>query len=133
MCRRSPMSQQQQQQQQQPQQQQPAAEKPAQLSELEEDDEFEDFAVESESSPHHTNFSKRAGCALTRNHISDWTEADEDHEDATLWDDNWDDEDVNDDFTRHLRFASLTTIHLYSDMVLTSRFRAELMKPIQQQ
>ncbi|KND00376.1 uncharacterized protein SPPG_04700 [Spizellomyces punctatus DAOM BR117] len=60
-----------------PQQQQPP--KPPQLSALEEDDEFEDFAIEN------------------------WTEADEDHEDALLWDDNWDDEDLNDEFTRQLR------------------------------
>ncbi|KAJ3016626.1 26S proteasome complex subunit SEM1 [Thoreauomyces humboldtii] len=54
-------------------------EKPEQLIAIEEDDEFEDFPVEN------------------------WTEADEDHEDAVLWDDNWDEEDINDDFTRQLR------------------------------
>ncbi|KAI8915010.1 DSS1/SEM1 family-domain-containing protein [Powellomyces hirtus] len=82
-------AQQQQQQQQQQAAQQPQQSKPPQLTALIEDDEFEDFAVEN------------------------WTEADEDHEDAALWDDNWDDDDVNDDFTRQLR--------------------AELMKPAEQQ
>ncbi|KAI9093050.1 DSS1/SEM1 family-domain-containing protein [Phlyctochytrium arcticum] len=57
--------------------------KPPQLTALEEDDEFEDFPTE------------------------DWTEADEDHEDSTLWEDNWDDVEVDDEFTRQLR-AELT-------------------------
>lgn len=40
---------------------------------------------------------------LAPSSTKDWTEADEDHEDAVLWDDNWDDEDLNDEFTRQLR------------------------------
>ncbi|KAJ1936216.1 26S proteasome complex subunit SEM1 [Linderina macrospora] len=46
---------------------------------LEEDDEFEEFEVE------------------------DWTPDAEDKEDATLWDDNWDDDDLEDDFSNQLR------------------------------
>ncbi|ORX70171.1 hypothetical protein DL89DRAFT_153351 [Linderina pennispora] len=46
---------------------------------LEEDDEFEEFEVE------------------------DWSPDAEDKEDATLWDDNWDDDDLEDDFSNQLR------------------------------
>ncbi|KAJ1510146.1 26S proteasome complex subunit SEM1 [Coelomomyces lativittatus] len=48
---------------------------------LEEDDEFEDFPVE------------------------DWDDKDQaqDQEDVHAWDDNWDDDDVNDEFTNQLR------------------------------
>ncbi|KAF9379955.1 hypothetical protein CPB97_008654 [Podila verticillata] len=55
----------------------PASQAP-QLSGLEEDDEFEEFATE------------------------DWQEAD-DSQDAQQWDDNWDDDDVEDDFSAQLR------------------------------
>ncbi|KAG0223688.1 hypothetical protein BGW42_000090 [Actinomortierella wolfii] len=51
---------------------------PPQLSGLEEDDEFEEFAAQ------------------------DWNEAEED-KDAHQWDDNWDDDDVEDDFSKQLR------------------------------
>ncbi|KAJ3130263.1 hypothetical protein HK098_004310 [Nowakowskiella sp. JEL0407] len=46
---------------------------------FEEDDEFEDFAVE------------------------DWDAAAEDKEDPQLWEDSWDKEEIDDDFTRQLR------------------------------
>lgn len=46
---------------------------------IEEDDEFEEFAP------------------------SKWGPADEDAEDAQQWQDNWDDDDIEDDFTKHLR------------------------------
>lgn len=46
---------------------------------LEEDDEFEEFEAE------------------------DWSEEMEDKEDLTLWDDNWDDDDMEDDFSKQLR------------------------------
>jgi len=46
---------------------------------LEEDDEFEEF------------------------HAEDWTGADEDKEDqANVWEDNWDDDDIEDDFSKQL-------------------------------
>ncbi|RIB20520.1 DSS1/SEM1 family-domain-containing protein [Gigaspora rosea] len=48
------------------------------LGALEEDDEFEEFAAE------------------------DWNETEEDQE-THLWEDNWDDEDVEDDFSKQLR------------------------------
>ncbi|KAI8575198.1 hypothetical protein K450DRAFT_262854 [Umbelopsis ramanniana AG] len=50
-----------------------------QLGALEEDDEFEEFAAE------------------------DWEETEEDTEDAHFWEDNWDDDDVEDDFSKQLR------------------------------
>ncbi|KAG2221017.1 hypothetical protein INT45_009266 [Circinella minor] len=50
-----------------------------QLGALEEDDEFEEFAAE------------------------DWGEAEEDKDDAHYWEDNWDDDDVEDDFSKQLR------------------------------
>nr|CAG8494864.1 4714_t:CDS:2 [Entrophospora candida]CAG8612640.1 4609_t:CDS:2 [Entrophospora candida] len=49
-----------------------------QLGALEEDDEFEEFAAE------------------------DWNETEEDQE-THLWEDNWDDEDIEDDFSKQLR------------------------------
>ncbi len=52
---------------------------------LEEDDEFEEFETE------------------------DWNEIDKDGEnekEINLWEDNWDDDNVEDDFTNQLRFVS---------------------------
>lgn len=46
---------------------------------LEEDDEFEEFPTE------------------------DWTARDEDEEDISVWEDNWDDDNVEDDFSQQLR------------------------------
>ncbi|XP_055995774.1 26S proteasome complex subunit SEM1-like [Ostrea edulis] len=46
---------------------------------LEEDDEFEEFPAE------------------------DWTGADEEEEDVNVWEDNWDDDNVEDDFSSQLR------------------------------
>ncbi|CAB4394091.1 hypothetical protein RhiirA5_350977 [Rhizophagus irregularis] len=65
-------------QQQQQQQAQPQKESIPQLGALEEDDEFEEFIAE------------------------DWNETEEDQE-THLWEDNWDDEDVEDDFSKQLR------------------------------
>ncbi|KAJ3341581.1 hypothetical protein HDU93_004483 [Gonapodya sp. JEL0774] len=45
----------------------------------EEDDEFEEFEVE------------------------DWTAADEDQDEASMWDDHWDNDDLDDEFTMQLR------------------------------
>lgn len=54
-------------------------EKKPDLGLLEEDDEFEEFPAE------------------------DWTGADEDEEDVNVWEDNWDDDNVEDDFSLQLR------------------------------
>ncbi|KYN12372.1 26S proteasome complex subunit DSS1 [Trachymyrmex cornetzi] len=48
---------------------------------LEEDDEFEEFPAE------------------------DWTAKDEDSDDISVWEDNWDDDDVEDDFNQQLRYC----------------------------
>ncbi|KAJ2746588.1 26S proteasome complex subunit SEM1 [Coemansia sp. BCRC 34301] len=58
---------------------QAAQQKPPTMGALEEDDEFEEFDVEA------------------------WDNAEEDTEDITLWDDNWDDDDLEDDFSKQLR------------------------------
>ncbi|PVD35724.1 hypothetical protein C0Q70_02687 [Pomacea canaliculata] len=46
---------------------------------LEEDDEFEEFPAE------------------------DWGEEDEDSADVNVWEDNWDDDNIEDDFSKQLR------------------------------
>jgi len=46
---------------------------------LEEDDEFEEFPAE------------------------DWTGADEDQGDVNVWEDNWDDDNIEDDFSQQLK------------------------------
>jgi 26 proteasome complex subunit DSS1 len=35
--------------------------------------------------------------------IQDWTEEQEDHTDAQLWIENWDDDNLNDEFSKQLR------------------------------
>ncbi|KAJ1973213.1 26S proteasome complex subunit SEM1 [Dimargaris verticillata] len=50
-----------------------------QLGALEEDDEFEEFEAE------------------------DWNESEEDQLDVHQWEDNWDDDDIEDDFSQQLR------------------------------
>ncbi|XP_005299919.2 26S proteasome complex subunit SEM1 isoform X1 [Malaclemys terrapin pileata] len=62
---------------------------PVDLGLLEEDDEFEEFPAE------------------------DWAGLDED-EDAHVWEDNWDDDNVEDDFSNQLRLQSeVGTAFLY--------------------
>jgi len=55
------------------------AEKKVELVLLEEDDEFEEFPAE------------------------DWGADDEDQADTHVWEDNWDDDNVEDDFSQQLR------------------------------
>ncbi|KAJ2710071.1 hypothetical protein H4R19_003934 [Coemansia spiralis] len=58
----------------------PAAQQPQKLAgALEEDDEFEEFEVE------------------------DWDKDEEDEEDVALWDDGWEEDDLDDDFSQQLR------------------------------
>ncbi|KAJ1652292.1 hypothetical protein IWQ61_007338 [Dispira simplex] len=57
----------------------PAQSTAAQAGMLEEDDEFEEFEVE------------------------DWNDAQEDPLDVNQWEDNWDDDDIEDDFSQQLR------------------------------
>lgn len=35
--------------------------------------------------------------------LTDWTGADEEEEDVNVWEDNWDDDNVEDDFSSQLR------------------------------
>ncbi|XP_012062329.1 PREDICTED: 26S proteasome complex subunit DSS1 isoform X1 [Atta cephalotes] len=71
---------------------------------LEEDDEFEEFPAE------------------------DWTAKDEDSDDISVWEDNWDDDDVEDDFNQQLRllnsisekccvFGHDKVVKLFSDLI----------------
>jgi len=39
-----------------------------------------------------------------KSRISDWTGADEDEKDVNVWEDNWDDDNVEDDFSVQLRY-----------------------------
>lgn len=39
--------------------------------------------------------------------LIDWTAKDEDNEDISVWEDNWDDDDVEDDFNQQLRYLNL--------------------------
>ncbi|XP_022442311.1 26S proteasome complex subunit SEM1 isoform X1 [Neophocaena asiaeorientalis asiaeorientalis] len=60
---------------------------PVDLGLLEEDDEFEEFPAE------------------------DWAGLDED-EDAHVWEDNWDDDNVEDDFSNQLRVIYLQQVEV---------------------
>jgi len=42
--------------------------------------------------------------------LLDWTGADEDEGDVNVWEDNWDDDNVEDDFSQQLR--SVAALHL---------------------
>ena len=39
--------------------------------------------------------------------IVDWTGKEEDADDVNVWEDNWDDDNVEDDFSQQLRFEYL--------------------------
>uniref|UniRef100_A0A8C3IKC9 26S proteasome complex subunit SEM1 n=1 Tax=Chrysemys picta bellii TaxID=8478 RepID=A0A8C3IKC9_CHRPI len=60
---------------------------PVDLGLLEEDDEFEEFPAE------------------------DWAGLDED-EDAHVWEDNWDDDNVEDDFSNQLRLSGIQELRV---------------------
>jgi 26 proteasome complex subunit DSS1 len=65
---------------------------------IEEDDEFEEFADEGKR--------RHFVCLLFANftHSSlDWGAEQEDAEDAQQWQEDWDEEEVDDEFCRHLR------------------------------
>ena len=81
---------------------------------LEEDDEFEEFPAESKSSknnlsPLGTLF--RVSSCLINDTIwimnllltTEWEAKDEDPTDVNVWEDNWDDDTVEDDFSIQLR------------------------------
>ncbi len=37
--------------------------------------------------------------------FTDWTGADEDSADVNVWEDNWDDDNIEDDFSQQLRYS----------------------------
>lgn len=41
--------------------------------------------------------------------FSDWTGKDKDEQDISVWEDNWEDDNVEDDFNKQLRFVGLFT------------------------
>ncbi|KAI9501835.1 hypothetical protein BX070DRAFT_236118 [Coemansia spiralis] len=74
---------------------------------LEEDDEFEEFKVEvvrtkKPLDKHKTKYGL-TNYLLLKPYNLDWNQDDEDKDDAALWDDNWDDDDLEDDFSKQLR------------------------------
>lgn len=40
----------------------------------------------------------------------DWTGADEDQGDVNVWEDNWDDDNIEDDFSQQLRLLQLSNL-----------------------
>ena len=67
---------------------------------FEEDDEFEEFPVEGSS------IAAWLVCIISNYHTfykPDWDEREEDSGDRQLWEDNWDDDNVEDDFSCQLR------------------------------
>lgn len=72
------------------------AEKPKlDLGVLEEDDEFEEFPVEG---------NLRLCQVICKNYFFlDWTAKDKDEQDISVWEDNWEDDNVEDDFNKQLR------------------------------
>ena len=42
--------------------------------------------------------------------FSDWTEENEDEEDINVWEDNWDDDNLDDDFSVQLRYIYMYQI-----------------------
>lgn len=75
---------------------------------FEEDDDFEDFEVE--------------GISILTLFIEfvDWDQSQEDQEDTALWLDNWDSEDIQDEFLHQLRYIKLCLFFVIQ--------RAELLK-----
>lgn len=44
----------------------------------------------------------------------DWGEEEEDQNDAHFWEDNWDDDDIEDDFSKQLRYFFFILNQLFS-------------------
>lgn len=74
---------------------------------LEEDDEFEEFPAEGTSLFLFDDKFLRFLYSNLQFYLlfiySDWIGKDEDNEDISVWEDNWDDDDVEDDFNQQLR------------------------------
>jgi len=80
----------------------PAKDQPKASAPLEEDDEFEDFPVEGMSSYRSIKcpFEKRLTLATT-----DWNQADAEvlGGNTHLWEESWDDDEANEDFSKQLK------------------------------
>lgn len=49
--------------------------------------------------------------------ISDWAQEEEDAADVNVWEDNWDDDNVEDDFSKQLRFVLLHSMRYGSKKI----------------
>lgn len=76
---------------------------------LEEDDEFEDFPVEGQFP-----LLRPAVYALLTRCVADWTEEESKVPggNAHLWEESWDDDDQNEDFSKQLRYTSPSVLTL---------------------
>jgi 26 proteasome complex subunit DSS1 len=98
---------------------------PQQPALLEEDDEFEDFPVEGVSP-----LQRLAVRAPTNQHASDWTEEESKVPggNAHLWEESWDDDDQNEDFSKQLRYGFPSVLLLRGGQQLIKTRREELKK-----
>lgn len=71
------------------------------LGVLEEDDEFEEFPVEGKIF-HAFSFS-----TFKVVFFIDWTAKDKDEQDISVWEDNWEDDNIEDDFNKQLRYITI--------------------------
>ena len=76
---------------------------------LEDDDDFEEFPTEG-------RLSSRVVIYEESDVTIDWTAADEDAEDTQMWEDNWDDDNVEDDFSTQLRCVIITIILVHTSI-----------------
>lgn len=67
---------------------------------LEEDDEFEEFPAEGLNTRTFFSNQQIIECLITS---SDWTGTKENEDELNVWEDNWDDDNVEDDFSQQLR------------------------------
>ena len=68
---------------------------------LEEDDEFEEFPAEGERDQE--SFGHDPSILNASFVFAEWNKDDEDASDANVWEDNWDDDTVEDDFSIQLK------------------------------
>lgn len=76
---------------------------------LEEDDEFEEFPVEGKFID---KMRKQIYWGYVSDlhflilfHFKDWTGKDKDEQDISVWEDNWEDDNIEDDFNKQLRYC----------------------------
>lgn len=77
------------------------------LGVLEEDDEFEEFPVEGKIFQVNLKI-----CIFLFILFLDWSGKDKDEQDISVWEDNWEDDNIEDDFNKQLRY--LSTFILYN-------------------